>query len=60
MRLAKICCDAETVGIMILNGEQIIIYNEVVVACLQMISLCDLQLEIPTTDGSKGPCKEPT
>jgi hypothetical protein len=54
----KNCCGVETVGIMILNGEQIIIYSEVVVTCLQVISLCDL--EKSTTEGSKGRCKEPT
>ena len=37
---------------MISSGEQIMIYNEVVVACLQMISLSDL--EIRTTEGSKS------
>jgi len=30
----KNCCGAETVGIMVSNGEQIIIYNEVVVALI--------------------------
>jgi hypothetical protein len=50
----KNCCGAETIGIMVSNGEQIIIYvyNEVVVTCLQMISLCEV--EIRTREGSKG------
>ena len=48
----KNCCGAETVGIMISSGEQIINCNEVVVACLQMISLSDLGIR--TTEGSKG------
>jgi hypothetical protein len=47
----KYCCGAETDGIIISSDEQTVIYNEVVVACLEMISLSGFGISMK--EGSK-------